>query len=75
MSVWAKFEGCAAKTVGGVEFLRVTGFSKKVLLPNFASWLPVWSYRLQAWRTCPEMLYTATLQVWRTILDGTGFLM
>ena len=28
-SVCAKFEGCAAKTVGGVGFLRVTGFSKK----------------------------------------------
>ena len=27
--VYAKFEGCAAKTVEGVGFLRVTGFSKK----------------------------------------------
>ena len=41
VSVCAKFEGCAAKTVGGVGFLRVTGFSKKALLPNFASRLPV----------------------------------
>ena len=29
VSVCAKFEECAAKTVGGVGFLRVTGFSKK----------------------------------------------
>ena len=29
VSVPAKFEGCAAKNVGGVGFLRVTGFSKK----------------------------------------------
>ena len=28
MSVCAKFEGCASKTVGAVGFLRVTGFSK-----------------------------------------------
>ena len=41
VSVCAKFEECAAKTVGGVGFLRVTGFSKKALLPNFASRLPV----------------------------------
>ena len=38
----AKFEGCAAKTVGGVGFLRVTRFSRKLLLPNFASQLPVY---------------------------------
>ena len=29
VSACAKFEECAAKTVGGVGFLRVTGFSKK----------------------------------------------
>ena len=29
MSVCEKFEGCDSKTVGGVGFLRVTGFSKK----------------------------------------------
>ena len=29
MSVCANFEECAAKTVGGVGFLTVTGFSKK----------------------------------------------
>ena len=64
MTVCAKFEGCAAKTVGGVGFLRVTGFSKKALLPNFASRLPVWWYRLQTWETCSKMIYGATLQVW-----------
>ena len=36
MSVCAKFERCALKTLGGVGFLRVTGFSKQSLLPNFA---------------------------------------
>ena len=64
MSVCAKFEGCAAKTVGVVGVLRVTGFSKKALLPNFVSGLPVWWYRLQTWRTWQEMIYDATLQVW-----------
>ena len=29
VSIRGKFEGCAAKTVGGVAFLRVTGLSKK----------------------------------------------
>ena len=29
VSVCAKFKECAAKTVGGVGFLRVMGFSKK----------------------------------------------
>ena len=37
MSVCAKFEGCAAKTVGGIGFLKVTGFLKKTLLPILAS--------------------------------------
>ena len=41
VSVCAEFEGCATKTVGGVGFLSVTVFSKKALLPNFASQLPV----------------------------------
>ena len=29
VGVCAKFEGCAANTVGEVEFFKVTGFSKK----------------------------------------------
>ena len=37
MSVCAKFEGCAAKTVGEVGFLRVRDFLNKEKLPNFAS--------------------------------------
>ena len=41
VSICAKFEGCAAKIVGEVGFLRVTGFSKKALLSNFASQPPV----------------------------------
>ena len=41
VSICAKFGGCAAKTEEGVGFLRVPGFSKKSLLPNFASQLPV----------------------------------
>ena len=41
VSVCAKFEGCAAKTVKEVRFFRVTGFSKIALLPNFASRLSV----------------------------------
>ena len=52
VSVCAKFEGCNAKSVGGVGFLRVTSFSKKALLPKFASQLPVWWYRLQTLQTC-----------------------
>ena len=52
VSVCAKFEGFAAKTVGGVGFLRVVGFSKKAPLSNFASWLPVRVYRLQTSQTC-----------------------
>ena len=35
MSISAKFEGYAAKTVGGVEILRVTG-SKKSVIANYA---------------------------------------
>ena len=41
VSVCAKFGGCAAKTEEEVGFLRGPGFSKKSLLPNFASQLPV----------------------------------
>ena len=51
VSICAKFEGCAAKPVERVGFLRVTVFFKKVLLLNFASRLPVLVYRLQTWQT------------------------
>ena len=64
MSVCAKFEGCAAKTVGGVGFWRVTGFSKKAVLADFASRVPIKWYRLQTCQTCQNMIYDATLQVW-----------
>ena len=40
MSACAKFEGCAGKTVGGIGFLKETGFpkkKKKTLLPIFTS--------------------------------------
>ena len=30
LSVYAKFEGCAANTVGGAGLLRVTGFFQKI---------------------------------------------
>ena len=45
-SIWVKFQGCAAKTVGGVGFLTVTGFSKKALLLNCASWLNGTTFKL-----------------------------
>ena len=64
MSVCAKVEGCAAKTVRGVGFLGVMSISKKALLPNFASRLPVWWYRLQTSQTFLKMIYDATLEVW-----------
>ena len=35
MSVCANFEECAAKTVGGVGFLKGTGFSKKSTIAKF----------------------------------------
>ena len=38
VSVSAKFEGCAVKTVGGVGFLRVIDFEKKkTLLPRYTA--------------------------------------
>ena len=37
VSVRAKFEGCAAKTVGRVVFSRIKGLLQKAVLPNFAS--------------------------------------
>ena len=34
-NVCAKFEGCGAKTAGGVGFLGVTGFLKKTTIAKF----------------------------------------
>ena len=45
--VFAKFEGCAAKTLGGVGiFKEAIFFKKKALSPNFASRLPVGQFKL-----------------------------
>ena len=39
VSVCAKFEGCAVKTVGGVWLLRVTGFfARRGLISNLGKW-------------------------------------
>ena len=35
VSIPAKFEGCAAKIVGGVGFFSVTGFFQKSTIANF----------------------------------------
>ena len=40
MSVCAKFEGCAAKTIGEVGFLRVTVFFKKSTIAKFRLTVP-----------------------------------
>ena len=43
VNVWEKFEGCPAKTVGGVGFFRVTVFFffKKELWLILSAWLSV----------------------------------
>ena len=41
VSVCAKLEGYAAKTLGGSRIFKDNGFFKKALLPNFVSRLPV----------------------------------
>ena len=78
MCVCAKFEGWAGKTVGGVGFLKLKGFSKTALLPNFASRLPVWLYWPQLGKDVDKwsmMLYYKFVKVWQSILDVTAFLM
>ena len=78
MSVCGKFEGCAAKTVGGVGFLRVTVFLKKALLPNFTSQLPVNGTDFKLDKPVEKgsmMLHYKYDKVGRSIIDFLAFLM
>ena len=78
MSVCAKFEGCVSKTVGGVGFLRVTGFSKKhyCQISSHGCRFDGLDFKLskhdQKWSM---MLHYKFGKVWRRILDGTVCLM
>ena len=78
MSVCAKFEGCAAKTVGGVGFLRGTSFSKKhyCQISPHGCHLDGTDFKLgKHVKIWSMMLHYKFDKVWRSILDGTAFLM
>ena len=77
MSVCAKFKRCAAKTVGEVGFLRVTGFSKKhyyKISPDGCQYEGT-DFKLgkhdMKWSM---MLHYKFDKVWQNIFDSTVFL-
>ena len=78
MSVCAKFEGCAAKTVGGVGFLRLTGFSKKhhcQISPHVCQFNGTDLKLGKDVNKWSMMLYYKFDKVWQSILDDTALLM
>ena len=78
VSVCAKFEGCAAKTVGGVGLLRVTGFSKKHYceISSHGCQFDGSDFKLgthvKKWSL---MLHYMFNKVWKSVLEGRALLM